>query len=60
MKFSKYPCPVCQTPMVVIGINAKKQKLTSCGHFFSFKKTRSQKVIDRKYRTTDYGLEKVK
>jgi len=46
--------------MVVIGINAKKQKLTSCGHFFSFKKTRSQKVIDRKYRTTDYGLEKVK
>jgi hypothetical protein len=46
--------------MFIIG-NEGKKKLTSCGHTFGFKKTRSQKEMDRKYiRTADGGLELIK
>jgi hypothetical protein len=55
---SKYPCPICKTMMTVIGRTDKGDKLTSCGHSFKFKKTRSQKVNDRKYIKTPWGLEK--
>jgi ssDNA-binding Zn-finger/Zn-ribbon topoisomerase 1 len=55
------PCPICRTMMLVIGTDNKGKKLTSCGHAFKFKKTRSQKEMDRKYiRTPDGGLELVK
>lgn len=56
-----YPCPICREMMWVIGVTKKGEKLTSCGHKFKFKKTRSQKEMDRKYvRTPDGGLELVK
>lgn len=56
-----YPCPICRQKMFIIGKSAKGEKLTSCGHAFKFKKTRSQKEMDRKYvRTPDGGLELVK
>jgi hypothetical protein len=45
---------------VVVGKTAKGKKLLSCGHSPSFKKTKSQKDMDRKYVKTDYGLERVK
>lgn len=58
MKISNYPCPICKKQMFVIGKSDKGEKLTSCGHSFKFKKTRSQKEMDRKYvRTPDGGLE---
>lgn len=58
---SSYPCPICKKKMFIIGKSAKGEKLTSCGHAFKFKKTRSQKEMDRKYvRTPDGGLELVK
>ena len=57
---SSFPCPICKKMMFIIG-NEGKKKLTSCGHTFGFKKTRSQKEMDRKYiRTADGGLELVK
>jgi len=47
--------------MFVIGKNDKGEKLTSCGHKYKFKKTRSQKEMDRRYvRTPDGGLELIK
>jgi len=55
------PCPICKKMMWVIGTDAKGKKITSCGHKFRFKKTKSQKDMDRKYvRTPDGGLELVK
>lgn len=58
--YSSYPCPICHTKMLIIGRTKKGEKLTSCGHAFKFKKTRSEKEMDRKYiRTPDGGLEKV-
>lgn len=61
MNVSNYPCPICHKKMFIIGKSAKGEKLTSCGHAFKFKKTRSQKEMDRKYvRTPDGGLELVK
>jgi len=60
MNVSKYPCPICKNTMTVIGKTDKGEKLTSCGHSFKFKRTRSQKVIDRKYITTPWGLELIK
>jgi hypothetical protein len=56
---SKHPCPICKEMMLVIGESPKGEKLTSCGHKYSFKKTRSQKEADRKYIKTEWGLEKV-
>jgi hypothetical protein len=47
--------------MFVTGTTQKGEKLTSCGHKYKFKKTRSQKEMDRRYvRTPDGGLELVK
>lgn len=60
-KLSKYPCPICRQEMFVTGQTAKGEKLTSCGHKYKFKKTRSQKDMDRRYvRTPDGGLELIK
>ena len=56
---SKKPCPICGEIMFIIGDDGKK-KLTSCGHKFKFKQTRSQKEMARKYVVTEYGLERVK
>lgn len=58
-KLSIKPCPICKNNMWVIGTTAKGEKLTSCGHKFKFKKTRSEKEMDRKYVMTEFGLEKV-
>lgn len=55
------PCPICTKMMWIIGTDTKGKKITSCGHKFRFKKTKSQKDMDRKYvRTPDGGLELVK
>lgn len=61
IKMSLHPCPICHEMMWVIGKNKKGEKITSCGHNFKFKKTRSQKEMDHKYvRTPDGGLELVR
>jgi len=57
-KTSKFPCPICKKLMWVVGQNNKGEKIGSCGHEWSFKRTRSQKEMDRKYITTPFGLEK--
>lgn len=58
---SKKPCPICQTMMFIIGTDKKGKKITSCGHKYKFKKTKSQKDMDRKYVSTpDGGLELVR
>ena len=54
------PCPICREDMFVIGTDKKGRKLTSCGHRYKFKQTRSQKDMSRKYVETEYGLELVK
>jgi hypothetical protein len=59
VKVSMYPCPICKEMMCVIGTD-NKYKITSCGHRFSFKKTKCQKDLDRKYIKTEYGLELAK
>jgi hypothetical protein len=46
--------------MMVIGTTSKGKKVASCGHEFSFKKTKSQKEAERNYIRTPYGLERVK
>lgn len=47
--------------MFIIGTDEKGKKITSCGHKYKFKKTKSQKDMDRKYiKTPDGGLELVK
>ena len=57
-KLSSKPCPICRQMMFVIGVTKKGEKLTSCGHKYKFKKTKSQKDMDRKYvRMPDGGLE---
>lgn len=53
------PCPICQTMMLVIGEDNKGKKLTSCGHKFKFKQTKSQKDMGRKYVQMPWGLELV-
>lgn len=50
-------CPVCHKMMFITGQDSKKRKLTSCGHSFSFNRTKSQKIMDRKYISTPWGLE---
>lgn len=59
-KISSKPCPICRTMMVVVGVSAKGEKITSCGHQYKFKKTKSQKDADRKYIQTPWGLELAK
>lgn len=56
-KISSKPCPICRNMMIIIGQTPKGEKLTSCGHQFKFKKTKSEKDIDRKYIRTEWGLE---
>jgi hypothetical protein len=58
-KLSLRPCPICKNMMWIIGKDNKGNKLTSCGHKYKFKQTRSQKDMSRKYINTPYGLEKV-
>lgn len=41
----------------IMGTNKKGEKLASCGHAFKFKRTRSEKIMDRKYVTTPWGME---
>lgn len=53
------PCPICKTMVYIIGINDKGKKIGSCGCVWKFKKTRSQKEMDRKYIKTEFGLELV-
>jgi hypothetical protein len=53
---SMKPCPICQQMMFITGTDGKK-KITSCGHKFRFKLTKSQKDMARKYIRTEYGLE---
>ncbi len=60
MKLSQKPCPICNQMMFIIGADKKGKKLTSCGHAFSFKRTKSEKDMGRKYISTPYGLELVK
>lgn len=59
-KLSMKPCPICHHMMVIIGEDGKGKKIASCGHRFKFKKTKSQKDMDRKYIQTPYGLERVR
>jgi hypothetical protein len=59
-KISMKPCPICQEMMLIIGTDEKGKKLTSCGHKFKFKQTKSQKDMGRKYIQTEWGLELVK
>jgi hypothetical protein len=53
----KKPCPICKQAMFITGKDNKGWSLTSCGCRFKFKKTRSQKELDRKYVKTEWGLE---
>lgn len=56
-KISNKPCPICRKMMCIIGSTPKGEKLTSCGHKFKFKRTKSQKDMERKYVETPWGLE---
>lgn len=61
MSYVSYPCPICSQKMYIIGVSKKGKKITSCGHSFKFKKSRSEKEIDRNYiRTPDGGLELIR
>lgn len=58
IKKSEYPCPICKKIIWIIGTDSKGRKIGSCGCVWKFRKTRSQKDIDRKYiKTPDGGLE---
>jgi hypothetical protein len=59
-KLSMKPCPICHEMVLIIGRDEKGKKIASCGHKFHFKKTKSQKDMDRKYVQTPWGLELVK
>lgn len=54
---SKQPCPICRKEMFITGTNDKGEKITSCGHVYSFQRTKSQKMMDRKYISHPWGLE---
>lgn len=58
-KLSMHPCPICQKSMFVTGRAANGASLTSCGHKFKFKKTKSEKIADREWIRTPWGLERV-
>lgn len=51
------PCPICKQMMFITGKTKKGEKITSCGHKYKFKKTKSAKEMDRKYIQTPTGLE---
>jgi len=51
------PCPICRQMMFITGVTPKGEKITSCGHKYKFKQTKSQKDMGRKYVETPWGLE---
>lgn len=57
-KISVHPCPICKKEMFITGRSATGASLTSCGHKFSFKKTKSEKVADREWVRYPWGLER--
>jgi len=59
-KISTRPCPICKVEMFITGKTTKGESLTSCGHKFSFRRSRSQKDMDRKYVKTENGYELAK
>lgn len=59
-KQSLHPCPICQNMMFVTGTDNKGKKIGSCGCTWSFKQTRSQKEMTKKYIKTEWGLELIK
>lgn len=56
---SQHPCPICGKQMFIVGKDVKGKTLTSCGHVYKFKRSKSQKMAERKYIQTAWGLEKV-
>lgn len=58
-KISTRPCPICKVEIFIISKTKDGESLASCGHKWSFKKTRSQKDFDRKYVKTANGYELV-
>lgn len=52
-----FPCPICRKNTYVIGISNKGKKIGSCGCTWKFKRTKSQKDLDRKYVKTVWGME---
>ncbi len=57
---SEKPCPICKKMIWIVGKSKNGKTIASCGHSFRFKKTKSQKILDRKYRETPWGLENIK
>lgn len=53
---SKRYCPICKKIVFFFG-KVEGETLTSCGHTWSFNKSRSQKDFDRKYIKTEWGFE---
>lgn len=52
-------CPICHNPMFITGKDSKGRTLTSCGHAYKFKRSKSEKMAERMYVRTPWGLEKV-
>lgn len=59
-KLSKRPCPICEELVIIIGKDKKNYSIGSCGCRFKFKKTKSQKLMDRQYKEMPWGLEIIK
>lgn len=51
------PCPICHKIIFILGKTKKGETIASCGHKYKFKKSRSQKEMDRKYIKTEDGWE---
>jgi len=58
-KTSMYPCPICKEIMYIVGKTVSGKKIGSCGCVWKFKKTKSEKISNRRYINTEYGLEKI-
>ena len=59
MTASKRPCPICNKETNIIGKDSKGRTLTECAHRFSFKQTKSEKISQRGWVNTPWGLEKI-
>jgi hypothetical protein len=57
-KSFSHPCPICKLSTTIIGEDAKGFKLTACSHKFKFKRTKSQKIAEREWVRTPWGLER--
>lgn len=53
------PCPICRDLVFVTQRYNNGYLLASCGHKFRFKKTKSEKIMDRNFIVRPWGLEKV-